>query len=99
MTFTCTATFRQGQERETWDSTATSRVEAFSNLTRSAALSHLVSVSNGHAGLRLLVRWINGHRPPEGERWLKDEGAYLSVDDNDQPEVSIGWVTFTFTTA
>jgi hypothetical protein len=98
MTITCTATFRQGHEHQTWDSTGSTLTEALSNLTRSAALSHLVGVGNGHAGIRLLMRYELGHRPSGevGDRYLKDEGAYLSVTDDDQPEVSIGWVTFTF---
>lgn len=94
MTVTCTAVFHQGEDRTEWVGVGRNHVDAFiSAATRQEVVGLLPGPENRESAQRLLNAWS---LRPEYAASVRDGHAYLTVGLNG-PEISIGWVTYTFT--
>ena len=93
-TITCTAVFHQGEERHEWVGVGRNHVDAFvSAATNQSVPGLLPGPENRESAQRLLSQWS---LRPEYAASVRDGHAYLNVGLTG-PEISIGWVTYTFT--
>lgn len=93
-TVTCTAVFHQGEERHEWVGVGRNHVDAFvSAATNQSVPGLLPGPENRESAQRLLSQWS---LRPEYAASVRDGHAYLNVGLTG-PEISIGWVTYTFT--
>jgi hypothetical protein len=92
----CTATFHQGEVRETVTSRPRhTRADAFLGAVRAQDIGLRSNTENTSHAVSLLVRYDDGARPSPGDRYL--QSGYASLEDRgDQPVILIGWSTYTF---
>jgi hypothetical protein len=95
---TCTARFHQGEEFAEVTGSGNKYDEAFYDAALTLPRGLRVSDSNLQGGITLLTRWQAGdYGGVPIASPVKEAYAYLSVTDQLQPEINIGWVTFRFT--
>jgi len=95
VTVTCTATFHQGEVREIVTERGPTILSAFTAAANALPVGLKVGTDNYDNGISLLGHWLSGAIGEAGKQEKRGH-SYLTLDEHNQPVISIGWVTFTF---